>query len=60
MVGAGVSVAAGIPDFRSANALYRTYGGSAFDLQLLRSEPDKFWAMIGSVFGPVIKGSTSD
>jgi NAD-dependent SIR2 family protein deacetylase len=59
MVGAGISVSSGIPDFRSSDGLYAKRGGGAFDPEQLRSEPDKFWAMVGSVFGGVVEGNRS-
>ncbi len=47
LTGAGMSVESGIPDFRSAHGLWRTYPPDEYaTLSAFRANPDKVWGML--------------
>ncbi|MCX7654865.1 MAG: hypothetical protein N2Z58_09360 [Fervidobacterium sp.] len=43
LTGAGVSVPSGIPDFRSASGVYAKYGQEIFDINVFKSNPERFY-----------------
>jgi len=43
LTGAGVSVASGIPDFRSSNGLFSKISQETFEIEFFNSEPDKYY-----------------
>jgi len=52
LTGAGMSVESGIPDFRSAHGLWRTYPPDEYaTLSAFRTNPDKVWGMLRDMVG---------
>jgi NAD-dependent SIR2 family protein deacetylase len=57
LLGAGVSTAAGIPDYRSATGRYATAEGrSAFSASAVASDPAACWDYLRATFGPAARG----
>jgi len=52
MVGAGISVNAGIPDFRSSEGLYSRISEEVFDLSAFCKNPKAFYSTIKEFFRP--------
>merc|ERR1712137_867361 len=58
LVGAGISVNCGIPDFRSpGTGIYSKINPGQFSLEFLATAPQQFYEFVREMFGPVFKGS---
>lgn len=51
MAGAGMSVAAGIPDYRSGKGIYTTGRASPFTAAALQEDPEKFFGVVRQMIG---------
>ena len=57
MCGAGMSVAAGIPAYRTESGIYSTAAGrSAFQLRTLMETPEAFFSKMRELFGGILRG----
>eukprot|EP00339_Tiarina_fusa_P009054 CAMPEP_0117016272 /NCGR_PEP_ID=MMETSP0472-20121206/12850_1 /TAXON_ID=693140 ORGANISM="Tiarina fusus, Strain LIS" /NCGR_SAMPLE_ID=MMETSP0472 /ASSEMBLY_ACC=CAM_ASM_000603 /LENGTH=818 /DNA_ID=CAMNT_0004720271 /DNA_START=28 /DNA_END=2487 /DNA_ORIENTATION=+ len=58
LVGAGISVNCGIPDFRSKDTgIYSKMNPGQFSLEFLANHPQEFYSFVREIFGCVYQGS---
>lgn len=58
LVGAGISVNCGIPDFRSpGKGIYSKINPNQFSLEYLAKNPKEFYGFVNEMFGPVFNGN---
>merc|ERR1712137_143499 len=58
LVGAGISVNCGIPDFRSpGTGIYSRINPGQFSLEFLANEPQEFYSFVREMFGGVFDGT---